>query len=445
MNGYDLVRLQKQQVKKTGDTMTGNLTMTGNAEVVGNATSSTKLKTARTFTIGNAKPKPFDGTQNLTWTLQEIGVGTGTGGVNATYKTTVNTNQWQVNGANYKALVTHNLNSNIIYVGGVDSTTNESIFVPYKIIDDNSLEIFTVNNTLSINVTVISEALVAGGGGGAGGNFLPLTGGTVTGVTSFTKGIQSGTSVNWKILESGIATFPGINVHDNLVVSGTLGGKSGVGGVNTWSIINNGAAELNTIKATSIESNQAPITWVINSLGDAIFNEITAKGAIRGKGTTILNNANVHLPQGGGGTVCSHLQLNKGIMACKDDGNFHFLTANAIPSVLYCKNVVASNKFSTNQIATQLSKSSVFDEINSIKVVETENGLTLVNPTQTLENKSADEINSAVFTTIDEKTGDTITNINQSSVIATLWKANQELISKIESLQAEVEKLKGGK
>ena len=73
MNGYELVRLQENQVKKTGDTMTGNLTMAGNAEVVGNATSSTKLKDARTFTIGNAQPKSFDGTQNLTWTLQEIG------------------------------------------------------------------------------------------------------------------------------------------------------------------------------------------------------------------------------------------------------------------------------------------------------------------------------------------------------------------------------------
>ena len=41
---------------------------------------------------------------------------------------------------------------------------------------------------------------------------LPLTGGTVTGLTSFTKGIQSGTSVNWNILETGIATFKGAKI-----------------------------------------------------------------------------------------------------------------------------------------------------------------------------------------------------------------------------------------
>lgn len=41
--------------------------------VSGNAGSATKLATARTFTIGNATAKSFDGTGNLSWTLSEIG------------------------------------------------------------------------------------------------------------------------------------------------------------------------------------------------------------------------------------------------------------------------------------------------------------------------------------------------------------------------------------
>lgn len=150
-NGFNLVRLQPKQLLKTGDTMTGNLIMTGGSKVIGNlignadtaaklqtpraingtnfdgtnpittaqwgqarniniassdgtgggttvsingstnytlrlpatikasltgnADTAAKLKNARTFTIGSAKPKSFDGTQNITWTLQEIGLG----------------------------------------------------------------------------------------------------------------------------------------------------------------------------------------------------------------------------------------------------------------------------------------------------------------------------------------------------------------------------------
>lgn len=503
MNGYELVRLQENQVKKTGDTMTGNLTMAGNAEVVGNATSSTKLKDARTFTIGNAQPKSFDGTQNLTWTLQEIGAGTG--GTNATYKTTVNANQWQANGANYKFLVTHNLNSNIIHVGGIHATTNESIFVPYKIINNNSLEVFTVDNTLSINITVISEALAAGGGGGGGGNFLPLTGGTVTGQTNFNQGINcQSVSVftgirsegrnpatgfaNWSISKDGFATFATIENNGTTLLKGettlhntirglradggeswrvnrdgnasfeslrvrTTGSFFGIQNTNnpaTWSINDIGDGELRTLNVksegtfASIKNNQAQPTWSIDSNGHSEFNNITAKGAIFGKNRIALNRGTIWLTQAGNNVIADHLRIGGGFMVTLDNGNFYFANSNGDATTVYCKNVVSAIPFSINPISKQSSKFSVFDEINSIDVVETENGLTLVNPTQTLDNKGVDEINDAVFTTVDEKTGDTITNINQNSVIATLWKANQELISKIESLQEEVEKLKGG-
>jgi hypothetical protein len=71
MNGFDLVRLQPNQVKKAGDTMTGHLTMTG-AEVKGNATTATKLKDPVTLTIADI-PKQFDGITPLTWTSRELG------------------------------------------------------------------------------------------------------------------------------------------------------------------------------------------------------------------------------------------------------------------------------------------------------------------------------------------------------------------------------------
>ena len=98
MKGYELVRLQPQQVLKTGDTMSGNLTMTGGAKFIGdlqgNADSATRLQTARTIngtsfdgtanittenwgtardiTIGNTA-KPVNGSANVAWSVAEIG------------------------------------------------------------------------------------------------------------------------------------------------------------------------------------------------------------------------------------------------------------------------------------------------------------------------------------------------------------------------------------
>lgn len=98
MNGYELVRLQPQQVKKSGDTITGDLTATGGAKFVGNlqgnATTATTLQTARqingtnfngsgnittanwgtarSIQIGNTA-KQVNGSGNVTWNLNEIG------------------------------------------------------------------------------------------------------------------------------------------------------------------------------------------------------------------------------------------------------------------------------------------------------------------------------------------------------------------------------------
>lgn len=84
MSGLQLVRHQKEQdnliearVKKAGDTMTGNLTMSGSAKVIGNlqgnADTATRLQTARNFSI-NGVSKSFNGSGNVAWTLAEIGV-----------------------------------------------------------------------------------------------------------------------------------------------------------------------------------------------------------------------------------------------------------------------------------------------------------------------------------------------------------------------------------
>ena len=90
MNGYELVRLQPNQLKKTGDTMTGDLKMSANIvpttnnardlgssslafrKVYGSATSADKLTTARGFSINGVR-KAFNGEGDVIWTLAEIG------------------------------------------------------------------------------------------------------------------------------------------------------------------------------------------------------------------------------------------------------------------------------------------------------------------------------------------------------------------------------------
>ena len=90
MNGYELVRLQPNQLKKTGDTMTGDLKMSANIvpttnnardlgssslafrKVYGSATSADKLTTARGFSINGVR-RTFNGEGDISWTLTEIG------------------------------------------------------------------------------------------------------------------------------------------------------------------------------------------------------------------------------------------------------------------------------------------------------------------------------------------------------------------------------------
>ena len=99
MNGYELVRLQPNQVKKSGDTMTGDLTMNG-GKFVGDLQG--KLATPRNIKVGNAI-RQFDGSRDIEFPLNEIGVvgGGGAGGTINTmsnYKTTINTGDWQLEG-----------------------------------------------------------------------------------------------------------------------------------------------------------------------------------------------------------------------------------------------------------------------------------------------------------------------------------------------------------
>lgn len=386
-NGFNLVRLQPKQLLKTGDTMTGNLTMAGGSKVIGNlignADTATKLQTQRAINGTN-----FDGTKPIT-TAQwgqarniNIASSDGTGG-----GTTVS-----INGStNYTLRLPDRIKASLL-----GNATTASTLQSQRRITINGV-VQTFDGSSDINFTIPT-----------GGNYLPLTGGTVTGLTSFTKGIQSGTSVNWKILETGVATFPGVNVHNDLVVSGTVSGKGSVGGADTWTITNN---------------------------GDAKFN-----GTIRGKGDSLhLSRGAILLPQGGNTQrECDYIRLGEMFMAGLS--SIHFVTVDGNRGVVYAGNFNMSYRSNINSRSAK-KINSVFDIINSVDVIEDEESYKLVNKEDDnsrnvpIDNKCVRKISD------DENVSEDETTVDMLSTISLLWKSNQELIEENNKLNERLSKI----
>ena len=117
-------------------------------------------------------------------------------------------------------------------------------------------------------------------------------------------------------------------------------------------------------------------------------------------------------------------------MACPSSGTFHFLTANGSATRLYASNVTSAYSL---EPAAKSSNRSVFDEIDSIEVVDTTEGFRLMDTSARLINTN--ETPKAVYTTYNEKTEQEEVNINYTTAISTLWKAIQELKKENEELK----------
>ena len=143
-----------------------------------------------------------------------------------------------------------------------------------------------------------------------------------------------------------------------------------------------------------------------------------------------LASGTVYLPQGGGNNNTEHARFGAGIIASPSSGSFHFLTANGSATRLYASNVTSA--YSLEPVA-KASNRSVFDEINSIKVVDTTEGFRLMDTSTKLINTN--ETSKAVYTTYNEKTEQEEINIDYTTAISTLWKAIQELKQENEELK----------
>lgn len=162
-----------------------------------------------------------------------------------------------------------------------------------------------------------------------------------------------------------------------------------------------------------------------------VANELNVRNkAIYGMNNIALARGTVYLPQGGGNNTTDYLRIGGGFMAGVDGGNFHFLNRNGGVARIYAGNV--STAYSLEPVA-KASNRSVFDEINSVNVVDTEEGLRLIDNPARLT--STNETPKAVYTTYNEKTEQEEVNIDYTTAISTLWKAIQELKQENEELK----------
>ena len=228
--------------------------------------------------------------------------------------------------------------------------------------------------------------------------------------------VSKGFNVKGATTLSGTVTCNALNSNGQISAKGlSITGNAGVSNqFNAVKIVTNG---VDVYGYTNLDGN----VHISGNLG--IVGDLSVRNkAIYGMNNIALARGTVYLPQGGGNNTTDYLRIGGGFMAGVDSGNFHFLTRDGGVARIYAGNV--STAYSLEPIA-KVSNHSVFDEINSVNVVDTEEGLRLIdNPVRVT---STNETPKAVYTTYNEQTEQEEVNIDYTTAISTLWKAIQEL------------------
>ena len=160
--------------------------------------------------------------------------------------------------------------------------------------------------------------------------------------------------------------------------------------------------------------NNIKNNWSIDKDGNCKFN-----GSISGKNNIQLTNGSIYLPQGGGNHVTDYLRLGEVIMAGLN--SFHFITKSGERATLYANNLNTTYSISENSVSTT-NVNDIFDVINSVNIIETENGLRIVDK-QTKECIN----NNCINISINKKTKEKDISISVIDTLTIFWKAIQEL------------------
>lgn len=219
-----------------------------------------------------------------------------------------------------------------------------------------------------------------------------------------------------------------IYANGNITTDGRLTSKT----ANVGNAMNAGSVVTNRIDVYG-NSNLDGTVYVSGVC--TIGSELNVKNkAIYGMNNIALARGTVYLPQGGGNNTVDYLRMGGGFMATSDWGNFHFLTREGSVSNIFAGNVTSAYALASVARVANCENRSVFDEINSVNVIETEEGLRLVDNPVRLTSKD-ENTNSAVYTTYNEKTEQAEVSIDYTTAISTLWKAVQELKQEVEMLK----------
>ena len=132
------------------------------------------------------------------------------------------------------------------------------------------------------------------------------------------------------------------------------------------------------------------------------------------------------------GDNCYAVKVSNSYLVGTKSG-FHVYSGTNTHGELFAKNISSSYTLTPTQQIIDLKNHSVFDDIYSINVVDTEDGLRLINnPTKLVDTKNTSNI---VYTNYNENTNQEEIVMNYNSAISTLWKAVQELKQENEELK----------
>ena len=204
----------------------------------------------------------------------------------------------------------------------------------------------------------------------------------------------------------------------------------------TYLSVQGNAGVSNQLNAVKLVTNGIDVYGYTNLDGNVhvsgnlgIVGDLTVRNkAIYGMGNIALARGTIYLPQGGGNNTTDYLRIGGGFVAGVSSGNFHFLTSNGNASNLYASNVRSAYSLKPN---SRLSDISALDQIDSVSVVNTSEGLRLSSP----NNKSSVDKSNVVTKVYNEKTNQEEINVDYNSAISTLWKAIQELRQENEELK----------
>ena len=235
----------------------------------------------------------------------------------------------------------------------------------------------------------------------------------------------------------------GLNVYGNSSLSGDLyaSGTTTVGGILN---VRNGAIYGTNMIALSRSQLFVPnfsgyVTMDYMRIGSGfmgctdggVFHFITNSA---NRSVQIGSGQSLYLPHSGRSVESEMLRLGAGIIGCPSSGSFHFLTATGSTTPLYAGILYSSSYYSLTE-PMSIHEESVFDEINSIDVINTSKGLSLQSKVTKAVDTDMEEQISPIVTSYDEEKGEIKTSINFTSTIATMWKAIQELKKENEELR----------